>query len=132
MVLFSFLVPFIAKCRAFKNQDMNSRASPVDTTWMVYDITQYMIIKVLQMFNYGNSSATSDYLFKKSSTDTLHYIPCSVIWNFFLLHKTTACNISWGLTWALKFLGFQSFLRSSPNLWTVRNIWSPGGLLIFL
>ena len=35
---------------------------------------------------------------------------CSVIWNFFLEHKTTAWSISWGLTWALKFFGFQSFL----------------------
>lgn len=56
MVLFSFLVPFIAKCRAFKNQDMNSRASPKGTTWMVYDITQYMdvIIKVLFTLRYSN------------------------------------------------------------------------------
>lgn len=75
MVLFSFLVPFIAKCRAFKNQDMNSRASPVDTTWMVYVFMQYVyvIIKVLQMFNYSNSSATSDYLFK-----TLLLIHCII------------------------------------------------------
>lgn len=30
------------------------------------------------------------------------------------------CNISWGLTWHLKFLGFHILRTSSPNLWTRR------------
>ena len=42
--------------------------------------------------------------------------PCCVIWNCFFEQSTTACSISWGLTCALKFLGFHSFLISSPNL----------------
>ena len=31
------------------------------------------------------------------------------------------CNISWGLTCALKLRGFQIFLISSPNLLTANN-----------
>ena len=50
-------------------------------------------------------------------------ITCSVIWNFFLLQSTTACNISWGLTWALKFFTFHSFLMSSPNLCLIKRLW---------
>lgn len=56
--------------------------------------------------------------------------PCLVIWKFFLLQSTTACSISCGETWALKFLGFQSLRMSSPNLCTNRNMISPGGLRI--
>ena len=58
-------------------------------------------------------------------------LPCSVIWNLFLLQRTTACNISWGLTWALKLRGFHSLRRSSPNRCTKRNIRSPGGRLMW-
>lgn len=56
-------------------------------------------------------------------------IPCSVNWNFFLLHNTTAWSISWGETWALKFLGFHNFRINSPNLCTNKKELSPGGRL---
>jgi len=59
----------------------------------------------------------------------LSTVPCSVNWNFFLLHKTTACSISCGETWALKFLGFHNFLISSPKRCTSKNELSPGGRL---
>ena len=45
--------------------------------------------------------------------------PCTVILNRFLEVEATACNISWGLTWALKLRGFHSLRKSSPSLWTI-------------
>lgn len=114
-----FFVPPRAPCRAFKNQVMKSTASPaghktvdmgsfvkdqIFTVCYICPITKYELMRVV--------------------------LPCLVIWKFFLLQSTTACSISCGDTWALKFLGFQSLRMSSPNLCTKRNMISPGGLRI--
>lgn len=120
-----FFVPPRAPCRAFKNHVMKSTASPAEQKTINEHCNLYRAAHVKSLLQICSTQHSP--VLQSLAAETL---PCLVIWKFFLLHRTTACSISCGDTWALKFLGFKSLRISSPNLCTKRNMMSPGGLRI--